>query len=96
VQFAAMNEQITALTTSAAADRKKKALDDAIKTGRIAPAERVAFAASLDRDEAGTTELLGKLAPRFNVSIELGADHAPQSAIEDEAALLKQAEEAGI
>jgi hypothetical protein len=96
VQFAEMNAQLSALTTSAAADRKKAALDNAIKTGRISPAERVAFAANLDKDEAAGTALLNSLAPRFSVSIELGADHAPQSDADAEAALLKQAEEAGI
>ncbi len=95
VQFAEMQAQLATLTTDASAERKKQALDGAISTGRIAPAERVAFAAALDRDEEGTTALLSTLAPRFNVSIELGADHAPNAA-SDDAELLAAATAAGI
>jgi hypothetical protein len=78
VQFAAMQEQLASLTQSAAADRKAKALDDAIATGRISPAERVQFAAVLDANEEAGTKLLTSLAPRVAV-IELGADHAPNA-----------------
>lgn len=78
VQFAAMQEQLATLTQSAAADRKAKALDDAIATGRISPAERVQFAAVLDANEEAGTKLLTSLAPRVAV-IELGADHAPNA-----------------
>lgn len=95
VQFAEMQTQLATLTTDRAADRKKTALDDAIKTGRISPAERVAFAASYDKNPEGTETLLSSLAPRFNVSIELGADTAPNAASE-EAELLAAAEAHGI
>lgn len=95
VQFAAMESQIKLLTDASTADRKQKALDGAIATGRIAPAERVAFAASYDLNPEGTETLLASLAPRFSVSIELGADHAPNADSED-AELLKLAAEHGI
>jgi len=94
VQFAAMQSQLAELTTERTADRKKAALDNAISTGRIAPAERVAFAASYDLNPEGTETLLSSLAPRFSV-IELGADHAPNAASE-EAELLAAAEAHGI
>jgi hypothetical protein len=97
VQFAAM-QQVEAdhkiLMSERSADRKKAALDNAISTGRIAPAERVAFAASYDLNPEGTETLLSSLTPRFSV-IELGADHAPNAASE-EAELLAAAEAAGI
>jgi hypothetical protein len=62
-----------------AAQRRADLLNTAVRSGRIAPAERTAFAASLERDEEGTTALLSSLAPRFAVS-ELGADNAPELA----------------
>jgi len=94
VQFADMQSQLATLTTERAADRKAKALDDAIKTGRIAPAERVAFAAALEANEAAGLELLGKLAPRFS-TVELGADHAGD-ADTDDAALMAEADRLGL
>jgi phage I-like protein len=94
VQFAAMQSELATLTSERAADRKKNALDSAIKTGRIAPAERVAFAATLEANEEAGIALLASLAPRFSV-IELGADHAPAAAA-DEADLERQAIEAGL
>jgi hypothetical protein len=94
VQFAAMQEQLRDLTTSAAADRKAKALDSAIATGRIAPAERVQFAAVLDANEEAGMNLLNSLAPRFS-TIELGADHAPNADAELDD-LERQAIEAGL
>lgn len=94
VQFAAMQSDLELFKAERAAERKQKALDAAISTGRIAPAERVAFAASYDANPEGTETLLSSLAPRFSV-IELGADHAPNAASED-ADLLAAAEAAGI
>jgi hypothetical protein len=94
VQFAAMQEQLRDLTTSAAADRKAKALDDAIHAGKIAPSERVAFAATLDANEEAGMNLLNSLAPRFS-TIELGADHAPNADAELDD-LERQAIEAGL
>jgi phage I-like protein len=94
VQFAAMQSELATLTSERAADRKKNALDSAVKTGRIAPAERVAFAATLEANEEAGIALLASLAPRFSV-IELGADHAPTAAA-DEADLERQAIEAGL
>lgn len=94
VRFAEMSSQIEALTKSAAADRKKKALDSAIATGRISPAERVQFAEVLEANEEAGTKLLNSLAPRIAV-VELGADHAPNAA-SDDAELLAAAEAAGI
>ncbi|WNN95959.1 capsid maturation protease [Arthrobacter phage Hirko] len=95
VQFADMQAQLANLTGERAADRKKTALDDAIKTGRIAPAERVAFAASYDKNPEGTETLLSALAPRFSV-IELGADHAPQTDEDELKAMHAAADELGI
>jgi len=95
VQFADMQAQLADLTSARTADRKKAALDGAVKTGRIAPAERVAFAAAYDKNPEGTETLLSSLAPRFSVSLELGADTAPNAASE-EAELLAAAEAHGI
>ncbi|QDK01889.1 scaffolding protein [Arthrobacter phage Vibaki] len=95
VQFAEMQAQLADLTGARAADRKKAALDNAIKTGRIAPAERVAFAASYDKNPEGTETLLSSLAPRFSV-IELGDDRTPNTEASDDAELLAAAEAAGI
>lgn len=78
VQFAAMQSAIDTLTAERAANRKDTALDQAIKTGRISPAERVAFAAAYDKNAEATETLLSSLAPRIAV-IELGADHAPNA-----------------
>lgn len=78
VVFGEMQAQLAALTTESAAARKAKALDDAIATGRITPAERVQFAAVLDANEEAGVNLLKGLAPRVAV-IELGADHAPNA-----------------
>jgi len=72
--------------------RRAGVLDEAIRAGRIAPAERgkftselsagetapTGFAAALERDEAGTTSLINGLSARFAVS-ELGADHAGET-----------------
>ncbi|QKY78956.1 scaffolding protein [Arthrobacter phage Jinkies] len=78
VVFGEMQAQLAALTTESAANRKAKALDDAIAAGKISPAERVAFAATLDANEEAGIALLSSLAPRIAV-IELGADHAPHA-----------------
>jgi hypothetical protein len=95
VQFADMQAQLADLTSARTADRKKTALDNAISTGRIAPAERVAFAASYDLNPEGTETLLSSLAPRFSV-IELGDDRTPNTAASEDAELLAAAEAAGI
>lgn len=71
--------------------RRANVLDTAVREGRITPAERgfltselssapagtqvTGFAAALERDEDGTTTLLGTLAPRFPTS-ELGSSDA--------------------
>jgi hypothetical protein len=94
VQFAAMQSELATLTSERAADRKKNALDSAVKTGRIAPAERVAFAATLEANEEAGIALLASLAPRFSV-IELGADHAPAADMDD-AALMAEADRLGL
>jgi hypothetical protein len=78
VVFGEMQAQLAALTTESAANRKAKALDDAIAAGKISPAERVAFAATLDANEEAGIALLSSLAPRIAV-VELGADHAPNA-----------------
>lgn len=52
--------------------RRDEVLDNAIRAGKISPAERSAFAAQLEANEEGTTALITALAPRFAVS-ELGA-----------------------
>lgn len=71
--------ELTALAEESRANRRNKALDDAIRTGRISPAERAAFAAQMETNEAGTITLLGALSPRFAVA-ELGNDGAPVDA----------------
>jgi len=78
VVFGEMQAQLAALTTESAANRKAKALDAAIAAGKISPAERVAFAATLDANEEAGMTLLNSLAPRVAV-VELGADHAPHA-----------------
>ena len=95
VQFAAMQETLASLEAERTADRKNKALDGAIASGRIAPAERVAFAASYDKNPEATETLLSSLAPRFS-TIELGADHAPHADGTADDELLAAAEAAGI
>ena len=98
VQFAQMqqNEQnLQVLMSERATDRKEKALTDAIATGRIAPAERVAFAAAWDKNAESTETLLSTLAPRFSVNIELGADHAGNADVDD-AALMAEADRLGL
>ena len=95
IQFADMQAQLATLTAERSADRKTKALDSAIATGRISPAERVAFAAVLDENEEAGVKLLNSLAPRHAV-IELGADHAPNADGTADDELLAAAEAAGI
>jgi hypothetical protein len=56
-----------------AAARRTETLDAAIRAGRIAPSERAAFSAAMDRDEEGTTTLLSSLAPRYGTT-ELGTN----------------------
>lgn len=77
--------------------RRTGILDDAMRAGRIAPAERGKFtselaagetasgwAAAIERDEAGTTALLSGLAPRFAVT-EFGDASAPNAQAADAA-----------
>lgn len=52
--------------------RRNEVLDEAIRTGRIAPAERSSFAAQLERDEEGTRTLLNSLAAGRVPTTELG------------------------
>ncbi len=70
--------------TELAGQRRNRILDDAIRTGRITPAERAAFGAQLDRDEEGTTTLLSGLAPRYAVTA-LGDPTAPDATPDDKA-----------
>jgi hypothetical protein len=88
------NESLKMLLAERAADKKETALDAAIRAGKIAPAERVAFAASWDKNAEATETLLSTLAPRFS-TIELGADHAGD-ADTDDAALMAEADRLGI
>lgn len=57
--------------------RRAQLLDGAIAAGKITPAERAHFAAAVERDEAGTTALIGGLAARFPVGAGRGSDTAP-------------------
>ena len=96
VQLSAANyAELTALAEQTRQQRRDGALDDAIRAGRIAPAERSAFAAQMARDEEGTISLLGSLAPRFAVS-ELGSAAAPNSQAADEAFDQFEAETFGL
>ena len=79
VVFGEMQTDLAALKATESTRRRNAALDDAIRTGRISPAERVKFAAAMEKSEEATIVLLSELAPRFNVSIELGADAAPHA-----------------
>jgi hypothetical protein len=88
------NESLKMLLAERAADKKESALDAAIRAGKIAPAERVAFAAAWDKNAESTETLLSTLAPRFS-TIELGADHAG-NADTDDAALMAEADRLGI
>ncbi|MEG1971274.1 MAG: phage protease, partial [Burkholderiaceae bacterium] len=77
-------KNLTELADATAARNRTDALDRAVRTGRIAPSERKAYADQMDRDEAGTTALLSALAPaRFpvtSVGEELTADAALSAA----------------
>jgi hypothetical protein len=55
--------------------RRQEVLDDAVRAGKISPAEVTLFAAQLETNEATTTAIIAGLAPRFAVSA-LGADTA--------------------
>lgn len=79
---AGTHAELTELATWARSRRRDEVLDAAVTSGRIAPAERTAFGAMLERDEQGTTTLLSGLSPRFATS-ELGSDTAPE--VEDTA-----------
>lgn len=85
------------LLAESAAAKKEAALDTAIRAGKIAPAERVAFAAAWDKNADGTAELLNTLAPRFTTIElgELGADHAGNADADDKG-LHEQADKLGI
>jgi hypothetical protein len=87
---AANHAELTALAEETRNGRRSRALDDAVRSGRIAPAERgrlsheegttpvTGFAAQLERDEQGTIALLGSLVPRFSVT-EFGDDRAAEA-----------------
>lgn len=75
---AATYAELSAFAAERQQARRDEALDTAIRSGRIAPTERTAFAAQLVRDEEGTIALLSSLAPRFAVT-ELGDDRAQES-----------------
>lgn len=78
VQLSAANyAELTQLAERERTRRRDDALDNAIRAGRIAPAERASFAAQMDRDEEGTITLLGALAPRFAVT-EVGDERAAE------------------
>lgn len=97
VVFAEMQADLSTLKTESAATRHKNALDDAVKTGRISPAERPKFAAMLAAAEAPTMTLLSELAPRYNVSIELGGAGNPDADADAELkAMLAEADAAGL
>lgn len=81
---AATYADLTALAERERTRRRAEALDDAIRAGRIAPAERSAFAAQIERDEEGTIALLSSLAPRFAVT-EHGDDRAQESQLSEAA-----------
>ena len=69
------------LADESRARRRKDALDNAIRAGRITPAERSHFAAQLEKGgdvEDSTITLLGSMAQRFAVT-ELGDDSAPEA-----------------
>lgn len=76
-------------------ERRNRALDNAIREGRIAPAERTAFAAQMAKDEDGTVTLLAALSPRFAVS-ELGHDAAPHAEAAEKAYDAFEAETFGL
>lgn len=105
---AATYGELTALAEESRNNRRRSALDDAVRAGRISPAERgkltselaagetvSGFAAAIERDEDGTITLLGQLAPRFAVS-ELGQDAAPTAAVAEAAYDAFEAEVFGI
>lgn len=94
---AATYSELTAAAETIRRDRLARTLDDAVRSGRIAPAERgklthelaagetvSGFAASLEANEAATVTLLSGLAPRFAVT-EFGADHAPNAEAAEQA-----------
>lgn len=64
--------------------RRDEVLDGAIREGRIAPSERSAFAAQLERDEDGTTHLLSTLSAGRVPTHERGADFAHDVAPSDD------------
>lgn len=95
VQLSEMQSEIADLRKDAAKRRISETLTVALSEGKIAPAERAHWLGALEKNEEGTTALLKNLQPRFS-TVELGADTAPAATADAEAALLKQAEEAGI
>lgn len=59
--------------------RRTKAVDDAVSAGKITPAERETWLASMAHDETHTTSLLSSMAARFPTT-EVGNDSAQLSA----------------
>jgi len=90
------NESLKVLLAERAAEKKEKALDAAIRAGKIAPAERVAFAAAWDKNAESTETLLSTLTPRFTtVELgEIGDDRAADAG--DDTALHAQADALGL
>lgn len=81
---AAQYKNLTELADATATRNRSEALNKAIRSGRIAPSERQAYADQMARDEVGTMSLLSALAPaRFPVTLigdELTADTALSAA----------------
>jgi len=77
--------EFTRLAQESRDRRRRDALDDAIRAGRITPAERAHFAAQLEKGgevEASTITLLGQMAPRF-ATTELGDDRAANAELSE-------------
>ena len=92
---AATYNELTSAATAIREQRRRDALDNAIRSGRIAPAERSAFAAQLERDEEGTITLLSNLAPRFAVT-EVGDDRAQEAQLSEADTAALEAFEADV
>lgn len=94
VVFGEMLEDLKTLKADRAAERHRSALDEAVKTGRISPAERPKFAVMLAAAEAPTMTLLSELAPRYNVGIEFGDARVPAANADAELAAMHAAADA--
>lgn len=94
VVFGEMVEDLKTLKAERAAERHRNALDEAVKTGRISPAERPKFEVMLAAAEAPTMTLLSELAPRYNVGIEFGDARVPSADADAELAAMHAAADA--